>query len=159
MINSTDALEWAPYSVPLEVAQERVANWIDRDLDAAPINPTEMRAFLVRREDFVELLAQHNTEFVRMYIGRKHTEEGLSGEKRMRPCLLLVSAAHRKDVGPVPAGEDPDQIIDLIGHRVGGDSVGSADEDYQVFDFSRTCPPVCDEDSPLFIGKANEHCS
>ncbi len=158
MINESDALDWVPYSVPLKTAQERVTNWIDKGVQAESISPKEMRAFLVRKEDFVELLAQLDTEFIRMYIGEKETEEGVAGKKRMRPCLLLVSAAHRKDVGPVPEGKDPNQIIDLIGVMPGNE--GDAEkEDYQVFDFSRTCPPVCDEDSPLFIGRADEHCS
>ena len=73
MVSDEKAIGWEPYSVPLEVAQERITNWIDAD-PYKPVKSTDMRAFVVRREDFVELLAQHDTEFIRLYLGRKEQE-------------------------------------------------------------------------------------
>lgn len=148
------ALNWAPYSVPLEVAQKRIANWIDND-QSEPVKPAQMRAFVVRREDFVELLAQHDTEFIRLYVGRKEEDDEPVGNQ-LRPCLLLVSAAYQRDIDPT--APNPDQIIDLVGKMPTGNEGQGAEETYDVFDFSRICPPICDEDSPLFVGKDTHPC-
>lgn len=142
---------WKPFSVPLAVAQQRIENWIDADSAVESIKPAEMRAFVVRREDFVELLAQHDTEFIRMYMGRKEQDNQLPGD-RLRPCLLLVSAAYQRDVHP--DAPHPDRIIDLVGTVATGIGDARTEETYDVFDFSKICPPECDEDSPLFIGSA-----
>lgn len=147
-------LTWEPYSVPLEVAQKRIANWIDVDPDK-PVDPAGMRAFVVRREDFVELLAQHDTEFIRLYVGRKE-QENEAGNGQLRPCLLLVSAAYQHDV--YPDAPDPDTIIDLVGKVTMGIGDELVEETYDIFDFSKICPPECDEDSPLFIGPATNCC-
>jgi hypothetical protein len=144
--------EWVPFSVPLETAQSWISNWIDANPEGKQLSPTEMRAFVVRRADFVELLKQDDTEFIRMYIGRK---EDLK-EGRLRPCLLLVSAAHQKDIDPT--GTDPDMIIDLVGPMVINTGNEAMEETYEVFDFSHGCPPYCDPESPLFIGPADENC-
>ena len=107
-----------------------------------------MRAFVVRREDFVELLAQRDTEFIRLYMGRKEQEDEL-GSGKLRPCLLLVSAAYRHDVHP--DAPDPNTIIDLVGDVVIGTGEDTVEDSYEVFDFSKPCPHYCDDESPLFI--------
>jgi hypothetical protein len=153
MTSNTNSNEWVPFSVPVETAQTWIANWIDADPAGKPLDPTEMRAFVVRRADFVELLAQQDTEFVRLYVGRK--EEKDAGH--MRPCLLLVSAAYEKDIDPQKP--DSELIVDLIGTRPveTGETVEEAT--YHVFDFSHGCPPDCDPGSTLFIGQPDERCS
>ena len=42
-------------------------------------------------------------------------------------------------------------IIDLVGKVVIGTGEDQVGETYEVFDFSKPCPPNCDADSPLFI--------
>lgn len=153
MTTDTNHINWVPFSVPLETAQTWVSNWIDADPTGKSLDPTEMRAFVVRRADFVELLAQQDTEFVRMYVGRK--EEKDAG--RMRPCLLLVSAAYEKDINPDKS--DSNHIIDLIGTMTVTAGEEKEEETYQVFDFSHGCPPDCDPGSALFIGQTDEPCS
>lgn len=152
MSANTSLTNWEPFSVPLETAQHWITNWIDADPNAAPLDPTEMRAFVVRRADFVELLNQQDTEFIRMYVGRKENLD----EGRMRPCLLLVSAAYQKDIDPTAPA--PDEIVDLVGTITINTGAVATEATYDVFDFSRPCPPHCNEDSPLFIGQANENC-
>ncbi|GAB3881902.1 hypothetical protein [Spirosoma agri] len=152
-MDNYDNLDLVPYAVPLAIAQDWVTNWVDSDSEnqsATP--PTAMRAFLVRRAEIVELLNQLDTEFIRMYIGKKPVEEAETGKKRIRPCLLLVSAAYRRDIDPT-SEKDPDTVIDLIGHMNDDDAAAPilAEQNYNVFDFTHVCPPQCDEDSPLFI--------
>ncbi|MCK8494776.1 MULTISPECIES: hypothetical protein [Spirosoma] len=153
-MENQDNLDLVPYAVPLLTAQDWVTNWIDPkgedQSDSTP--PTAMRAFLVRRAEIVELLNQLDTEFIRMYIGKKPIEEPTTGGKRTRPCLLLVSAAYRRDIDP-DSGKDPDTVIDLIGHMDINDTnpADLSKPNYNVFDFTHVCPPQCDEESPLFI--------
>jgi hypothetical protein len=153
MTTDKNTIDWVPFSVPIETAQNWITNWIDADPSGKPLDPTEMRAFVVRRADFVELLAQQDTEFVRMYVGRK--EEKDAG--RMRPCLLMVSAAYEKDIDP--AQPDSDVIIDLVGTMSVLSEGKTVQETYEVFDFSHGCPPDCDTGSILFIGQSDERCS
>ncbi|WP_460948621.1 hypothetical protein [Spirosoma daeguense] len=145
-------LDLVPYAVPLATAQDWVTNWIDSDSKelSAPTPPAAMRAFLVRRAEIVELLNQLDTEFIRMYIGKKPVEDENTGKKHIRPCLLLVSAAYRKDVDPT-SEKDPNTVIDLIG-QMNVEKV-HAEQNYNVFDFTHVCPPQCDDESPLFIRK------
>jgi hypothetical protein len=143
---TTKDLNWIPYSISLEEAETRVSNWID----AGPttIYPTDMRAFVVHREDFTALLAQQDTEFVRLYVGRKKKEDS----EGMESCLVLVSAARQSDI--IPDG-DPEIIMDLIGKV----TIREQTFIYEIYDFSRPCPPICDVASPLFIGEADERCA
>ncbi len=151
MVSDEKTIGWEPFSVPLEVAQERITNWIDADPDK-PVKPTDMRAFVVRREDFVELLAQRDTEFIRLYLGRKEVPNDAD---RLHPCLLLVSAAYQHDIHP--DAPNPDEIIDLVGKVVIGTGENAVEKTYDVFDFSQGCPPYCDPDSPLFIRPDNKY--
>lgn len=141
-----DALNWTPYSITLPEAEERVTNWIEPG--PTIIDPTDMRAFVVHREDFVELLNQQDTEFIRMYIGRKAKDVG----EGMEPCLVLVSAARESDI--IPDG-NPEIIMDLIGKVV----IEGQSFNYDIYDFSHPCPPMCNDTSPLFIGEADERCA
>lgn len=143
--------EWKSVAVPLDDAKTWVSNWINADPAKDPkFKPSDLRAFVVRRSDFVELLNQTETEFVRMYIGFKPNADTKSGQE---PCLVLASAATKWTTQPNYEGDDRDTIIDLIGEQTvyniqEGKEVS---EYYQVFDISRPCPPICDPKSPLFI--------
>ncbi len=148
-----------PYSIPLKTAEQWVSNWIDAD-PKTPVRPDDMRAFLIRKQEFLDILTQFDTEYIRLYVGRKplltaETGSG-SGTDPLQPCLVLVSAARRGDVGPVAGGKNPDDVIDLIG--VMNPTRPLEAVNYQVFDFTKACPPDCDTDSPLFIGEADERC-
>ncbi|MBO2011381.1 hypothetical protein [Hymenobacter negativus] len=145
--------DWTPLSIPLDLAQKWVTSWIDADAQGAAIDPTEMRAFVVRRADFMELLAQQDTEFIRMYVGRKEDPE----IDHLRPCLVLVSAAKQKNVQP--DAPQPELIVDLIGPTIINQDGIVTDVDYKVFDFSHCCPPECYTESPLFIGAPDERCA
>lgn len=153
MINTSEPQKWVPFSVPVKTAQKWITNWINADPSAQPLSPTDMRAFLVRRADFVELLAQDDTEFIRLYVGRKEDIK----EDRMRPCLLMVSAAYQGDIDP--SAPDPSLIVDLIGPMTVTKGFVQQEETYEVFDFSQPCPPHCNPESELFIGPADETCS
>ncbi|OIN59194.1 hypothetical protein [Arsenicibacter rosenii] len=153
--------EWVPMSVPVPLAQEWIGNWINANADGERLDPREMRAFVVRKADFVELLNQVDTEYVRLYVGRKKETNEATGLEHLRPCLLLVSAATRKDVMTVNEGQDPDTIVDLIGEMTVTNPASTIDDpaetyDYQVFDFTRPCPPRCDDESDLFITRDGE---
>lgn len=124
------------YTIDLPTAQERVAAWINPG--PTEIDPTQMRAFVVHREDFKEMLEQYDTEFIRLYLGRKHNDE--TGQ--MEHCLVMVSADYDKG---------SDTIKDLIGDV----DVHGEPHHYDIYDFSKPCPPICDTSSELFIGEAN----
>jgi hypothetical protein len=126
-----------PYKIPQKKAQDWVKNWVEFT-PAAP-NATEgtrtadMRAFLVKKKDLVDLMAQApDANFVRFYVGMDIDEE----TKKGTPHLLMVSAmgidaAHAKD------------MIDL------NDDLASGQ--YPINDFTTLCPPICDDESPLFV--------
>lgn len=144
-----------PYSIPLTTAEQWVSNWIDAEPNTS-LRPDDMRAFLVRKQEFLEILAQFDTEYIRMYVGRKPLDGSATGADTLQPCLVLVSAARRGDVGPVADGKNPDDVIDLIGAM--NPEPQQTAVNYQVFDFTQSCPPYCDTDSPLFIGEADDRC-
>ncbi|MEZ0609292.1 hypothetical protein ACAW74_12285 [Fibrella sp. WM1] len=141
------------YAVPIEDAEKWVTNWVDANTDGKTLDPTDMRAFLVHREDFIELLRQYDTEYVRLYMGRR---EDPNSDNQLRACLLMVSATRQGTIDP--KSPDPDLIVDLVGQVtvLNGDKAQEAN--YQVFDFSQICPPMCDVNSPLFIGEPDARC-
>ncbi|MEZ4903410.1 MAG: hypothetical protein R2822_17420 [Spirosomataceae bacterium] len=92
-----------------------------------------------------------------MYIGIKPNPDSKNGQE---PCLVLVSAAVKGTTIPGYDGDDKDMIIDLIGEQtVYNIATGKeVTTDYEVFDFSRPCPPICDPESPLFVPVEGESC-
>ncbi len=147
--------EWKAVAVPLSQAQDWVTQWIDTNtIGNTSFKPTDLRAFVVRRSDFVQLLAQTETEYVRMYIGLKPNPDSKNGQE---PCLILASAAVKGTTMLHYEGDDKDNIIDLIGEqKVYNLREGiEVSENYQVFDVSRPCPPICDPKSPLFVPSAD----
>lgn len=158
LISNEPENEWKAVAVPLDDAQSWVNNWINANtISKEAFKPTDLRAFVVRRSDFVELLNQVDTEYVRMYIGLKPDSDSASG---FEPCLVLASAAVKWTTVPETTaydGPDRDNIIDLIGEE----SVFSMKQnqlvtsDYNVFDITRPCPPICDPSSDLFVPSTN----
>ncbi|KAB7731408.1 hypothetical protein F5984_11495 [Rudanella paleaurantiibacter] len=143
-----------PFAIPLETAQQYAENWIEADPQKDPnLSPTDMRAFLVRKKEFIEILSQYDTEYIRMYVGRKPVAEAPGS---LEACLVLVSAARRGDVQPEVKGKNPDDIIDLIGTVETERQL--SEENYYVFDFSTLCPPACDTESPLFVRPPGTGC-
>ncbi len=143
--------EWRAVAVPLADAQTWVSNWINADPANDPdFKPSDIRAFVVRRSDFVELLDQPDTEYVRLYLGLKPNADTKTG---FEPCLVLASAAVKGTTIKHYEGDDKDTIIDLIGEQTVYDMAtdNEARGDFRVFDVSRPCPPICDPLSPLFI--------
>ena len=147
---------YVPYSIPLDTAEQWVSNWIDADPDAPGLRPDDMRAFLIKKKELIEILEQLDTEYVRAYVGRKPMLTAETDSAKLQPCLVLVSAARRGDVGPVADGKNADDVIDLIGVMNPAGALEAVN--YQVFDFTHACPPDCDTDSPLFIGEADDRC-
>ena len=135
--------EYKPFSIPLPEAEKRVSRWINPGPDSDTIDPAQMRAFVVNRLDFKELLDQHDTEFIWLYIGLKEAEEA----NVLQPCVLLVSAVRQHDIDPEAL--NPDRIVDLIEQKK--PRIGASEETYHVFDFSKVGPPNCDPESPLFV--------
>ena len=147
--------EWKAVAVPLSDAQTWVTNWINANPANDPtFKPTDLRAFVVRRSDFIELLSQTETEYVRMYVGLKPNADNKTG---FEPCLVLASAAVKWTTQPNYEGSDADTVVDLIGEQTvyniqdGKEVRGN----YQVFDITRPCPPICDPESDLFVPSAN----
>lgn len=143
--------EWQSVAVPLADAQSWVSNWINANPANDPdFKPSDIRAFVVRRADFVETLAQPDTEYARIYIGLKPNPDTKLGYE---PCIVIASAAVKGTIIKDYDGDDKDDIVDLIGEQTVYD-IATGKEikgDYQVFDVSRPCPPICDPKSPLFI--------
>lgn len=132
--------ELSEYTIDLATAKERVAAWIEPG--PTEIDPTQMRAFVVHREDFQEMLSQYDTQFVRLYLARKHNDE----TEQMEHCLVMVSAEQ---------DEKSEVIKDLIGDVV----VDGQPHHYDIYDFSHPCPPICDSASVLFIGEGAADCA
>ncbi|GAB3503295.1 hypothetical protein [Emticicia fontis] len=124
-----------PYKIPLKTAKEWVNNWLDFDLHKAKIQPSEMKAFAVRKQDLQDLsnLAP-DANWIRMYIGLELLETGV-----YQPHLLMVNAVGPEDVSPATRLK----IKDLINY----DPASLTDQ--YVNDYSKICPPYCDPDSEL----------
>ncbi len=127
-----------PYKIPLSTAKEWVKNWLDFDLHQVKIQPSEMKAFAVRRQDIQDLWNQsEDANWMRMYIGLELLDTGV-----YQPHLLMVNAIGPEDVSPVTRLK----IKDLINY----DPAALADGEGQyVNDYSKICPPYCDPDSEL----------
>lgn len=141
------------YAVPLKDAEQWVTNWVSANTEGKTLDPTDMRAFLVHREDFIELLRQYDTEYVRLYMGRR---KDVDSDGQLKACLLMVSATRQGTIDP--KASDPDLIVDLIGQVMIQEGDTTQEANYQVFDFSQICPPMCDPTSPLFIGEPDARC-
>ncbi|SOE23921.1 hypothetical protein SAMN06298216_4294 [Spirosomataceae bacterium TFI 002] len=132
------------YKIPLLKAQTWCENWIhlkDKEKDLAEsdkYNPKEMRAFLVAKEDLLELFEQvEDAQYVRFYIGIHEETEKYDKVKKI-PHLLMVNAR----------GTEPKNAKDVVGEE--GDGT-TAVEGAPVNDFSHPCPQICDTDSPLYV--------
>ena len=130
-----------PYKIPLAQAQNWCKNWINLKENEANLsqeekyNPKEMRAFLVAKEDLLDLFDQApDAQYVRFYIGLN--EQTKTGKKE--PHLLMVNAE----------GDSPKKAKDLVGPDA-EEGLASASE--PVNDFSHPCPSICDTSSPLYV--------
>lgn len=128
-----------PYKIPLKTAQDWCSNWINLKEKEESLNenekykPKDMRAFLVAREDLLDLFDQApDANFVRFYIGLQE-----DGTKKI-PHLLMVNAE----------GESPATAKDLISDDAGDDA---ALVENPVNDFSHPCPNTCDQSSALYV--------
>jgi hypothetical protein len=124
-----------PYKIPLTTAKEWINNWLDFDLQKAKIQPSEMKAFAVRKQDLQDLsnLAP-DANWIRMYIGLELLDTGV-----YQPHLLMVNAIGPENVNAITRLK----IKDLINY-----DPTSVDDQY-VNDYSKICPPFCDPDSEL----------
>lgn len=131
-----------PFKIPLKVAQEWVANWLNYQPNSVGDSPTsQMKAFLIRRQDLLDLFDQApDADFVRMYIG---LQEGLGSEKKT-PHLLMVNSV----VAPDPEVPGLFRVSDLIFDIRGNDASLNLSEGV-VNDYSMPSPPYTDPDSPL----------
>lgn len=132
------------YKIPLLEAQTWCKNWIhlkDKEKDLAEnekYNPKEMRAFLIAKEDLLELFEQvEDAQYVRFYVGIQDKKESDDKIKKI-PHLLMVNAR----------GSEPKNAKDVVGQE--GDGT-TASVSAPVNDFSHPCPRMCDEDSPLYV--------
>lgn len=128
-----------PYKIPLAQAQEWCKNWIDLKEKESELaeeekyNPKEMRAFLVAKQDLLDLFEQApDAQFVRFYLGLKE------GKGKKTPHLLMVNAE----------GDSPKTAKDLVGID---SEEGFGSSTMPVNDFSHPCPSVCDSSSPLYV--------
>lgn len=132
------------YKIPLKEAQDWCRNWINLDEAQAGMDEkdkhktTDMRAFLIAKEDLKELFEQvPDARYVRFYVGL-HDEEGKDGKTKKIPHLLTVNAR----------GDSPKNARDVVGPQ--GDNSMDGD-DVPVNDVSHPCPRTCDEDSPMYV--------
>ncbi|RYU93469.1 hypothetical protein [Emticicia agri] len=124
-----------PYKIPLSTAKEWINNWLDFDLQKAKIQPSEMKAFAIRRQDLQDLWSlSEDANWVRMYIGLELLDTGV-----YQPHLLMVNAIGPENVSAITRLK----IKDLINYDP--DTL----QDQYVNDFSKVCPPFCDPDSDL----------
>lgn len=157
-ITKAQEQEWRAVAVSIDDAKSWINTWVNENpVNKEAFKPTDLRAFVVRRSDFVELLNQVDTEYVRMYVGLKPNSDSKSG---CEPCLVLASAALKWTTVPETTdydGADRDNIVDLIGEQtvfsIDQDKEGTAN--YEVFDVTRPCPPICDPSSPLFVASTD----
>lgn len=106
-------------TISLQTAQTWAKKW--RKEEGTYNSHHELRAFLIPKEDLTELLAE-NADAVRAYIGVDENDV----EK-----LMIVGTKFNSETevyeDMVPGGE------------LGGN----------IYDFTKPCPPNCDEKSPL----------
>lgn len=126
-----------PYKIPLATAQEWVRNWVNFDLSQPQIQPSQMKAFAITKDNLAALSAlAPEANWIRFYIGLELTEDGV-----YRPHLITVNAIGPEDVDAKTRLD----IKDMIDY--GPDPNGL----YFVNDFSKVCPPFCDTTSALNV--------
>lgn len=126
--------------ISLEEAVEITTNW--RNF-IAPYNkactnceegsPAFVDGFTIPIEDLIQLKEEKGFSTVRVYLGKDYNEEtGKYGKSR----LVLVGVEEDRMVSGGP----------------GKDIIGTEPDNSEVYDFSHSCPPACDLQSPLKIG-------
>ena len=112
-------------TIPTEDATQQTANW------RAYLAGSDLitKAFLFPIETFRNLIAINpEADGIRVYLGLK-----TAGDPKSLTALLV----------PVIDGND----IVVAPKTAPGD--GDGDDDDNVYNFSQTCPPICDNNSPL----------
>lgn len=105
-------------------------NW--RKKQASSGKPHFVKSFRVSVAELKEVMNQADTDYVRFYLG-------LDSNDFER--LILVSVKEQNDT-KIVQGEQ----------QHGKDLYGKInDVEYQIFDFSKPCPPICDPESTLDI--------
>ncbi|MGZ9676383.1 hypothetical protein [Flavobacterium sp. GNP001] len=113
-----------PNSISLKTAQKWAKRWSKKEGDYNKHH--RLNAFLIPKEDLLEVLAE-GVDAVRAYIG----VDDNNVEKLMIVGTKFDAATNT--------------YVDMI--TVGVDGVTQGEDD--IYDFTRPCPTVCDESSPL----------
>lgn len=125
--------------ISLEEAVDITTNW--RNF-IAPFNkactnceegfPAFVDGFTIPIDDLIQLQKEKGFNTVRVYLGKDYDDStGKYGKSR----LVLVG---------VEEG--------ITAEDAGKDIIGTDVSDSEVYDFSRACPPTCDNNSPLKMG-------
>ena len=104
------------YLIPLQTAVDWTKAWRHE-------NPTSIKAFRVDIQEIKEILAELDTNYVRIYFGLDGSTEKL---------VLVGVDANDKDI--------IDPTVD--GFKISG-----------TYDFNQPCPSTCDITSPLYNGR------
>lgn len=92
----------------------------------------ELKAFNIPKIDLIEVLQEKGVASVRAYLGVKMFENEETGSKIYKEKLMFVGVDSK--------GKD---MISTIGSDV-SDPAGN-----DIYDFTESCPDLCDESSPM----------
>ena len=127
--------------ISLDKAKKWTKEWRDDESDYNKYN--ECNAFLIPIKDLKELLAEmgdsDDNAYVRAYLGVEKKVNEETHEKTFTEKLAIVGTRHVQDSEGKWYYQD--RITDEMGNEYGGGG--------GIYDFTRPCPPNCDDDSPL----------
>ena len=118
-------------TISLKTAKKWAKEW--RDDESSYNKYHECKAFNIPKIDLIEVLAEDGIESVRAYIGVEKTI--IEGKQPVFQEKLMIVGVDKDGKDMITTlKEDPEVLDPLKG---------------SVFDFTSSCPDLCDDDSPI----------
>lgn len=117
-------------TISLDTAKKWAKRW--RNMESSYNKYHELKAFNIPKIDLIEVLQEKGVASVRAYLGVEMFENEETGSKIYKEKLMFVGVDSK--------GKD---MISTIGSDV-SDPAGN-----DIYDFTESCPDLCDESSPM----------
>jgi hypothetical protein len=118
-------------TISLKTAKKWAKEW--RDDEASYNKYFECKAFNIPKIDLIEVLAEDGVESVRAYLGVEKTP--VKGGQPIFAEKLMIVGVDKNGKDMISVSKDNSEVLDS--------------EDGDIYDFTSSCPDLCDEDSPL----------
>jgi hypothetical protein len=117
-------------TITLKTAKKWAKRW--RNMESSYNKYHELKAFNIPKIDLIEVLEEKGVASVRAYLGVEKFVNEDTGSKIYKEKLMFV--------GVDADGKD---MISTLGANL------TDPEDGDIYDFTESCPDICDQNSPL----------